>query len=170
MGEIVLTLTRTWNVDHEVSVSCYTRAGTATDDIDFEQLDHDSTVTFAPNQTSAECVVNIYDDVVYEGKERFYVLVAAAADSLVITALSETPLCIYIIYDPNDGTPQEYPRVLYKKFLHGVGSVCIIQYTDGWVCVSEARIRVVCGWMKTQATALPRRVGRVGSGSTILIQ
>ena len=107
VGEVVLTLTRTRNMDHEVSVLCYTRADTATDNIDFERLDRSSVVSFAPNQTSAECIVTIHDDTVYEGKERFYVFMAGAADSLVITALSETPLCIYILCDSNDGTLQK---------------------------------------------------------------
>lgn len=124
VGEVVLTLTRTRNMDHEVSVSCYTRADTAMDNVDFERLNRDSVVTFAPNQTSAECAVTIYDDTVYEGKERFYVLMAPAADSLVITALSETPLCIYILFDSNDGTLQKYSRIL-KRVVWGM---CVQSY------------------------------------------
>lgn len=89
-------------MEHEVNVSCYTYADSARGGVDFEHLGQNSTITFGPNQDSAQCTVRIHDDTVYERKERFYVYVQPAG-GLVNTALSETPLCIYIVYDPSDG-------------------------------------------------------------------
>ena len=104
VGELVIGITRTGNMNHEVNVSCYTRPDTAKDNVDFEHLDRDSsTITFAPNQTHSRCTVGVYDDTMYERKERFYVYIVAAG-GLVNSALEETPLCVYIVYDPNDGT------------------------------------------------------------------
>lgn len=102
VGDLELNLIRTINMEHEVNVSCSTHADTASEGVDFELLDQNSTVTFAPYQTSAKCIVGIYDDTTYERKERFYVSLRAAG-GLVNTALSETSLCIYIVYDPSDG-------------------------------------------------------------------
>lgn len=101
-GDITLNLIRVGNMEHEVNVSCYTYADSAEGNVDFEHLEQNSTITFSPNQMSAQCTVRIYDDTVYERKERFYVYVKPAG-GLVNTALSETPLCIYIVYDPSDG-------------------------------------------------------------------
>ena len=98
---MVLSLVRTNNMEHEVNVSCYTRSDSATRGEDFEHRQRNTTVTFASHQRSAECIVNINDDTMYEKKERFYVYLEPAG-GLVDTAL-EKPLCIYIVYDPHDG-------------------------------------------------------------------
>ena len=99
--QLVLELTRWGNTEEEVTVSCFTQADTASNDIDFEQLDQ--RVTFGRNETRARCTVDILDDTVYEGKERFYVFVRGRPGELVNSTLDERPLCVYIVYDPNDG-------------------------------------------------------------------
>ena len=111
VGEVVLGLTRMGNMDHAVSVSCTTQADTATDNIDFGHLDRDSVVTFEPNQTEGRCVVEVYDDTIYERKERFYINLTANG-GLVNTG---SPLCVYIVYDPHDGTYCKYMCVSNKR-------------------------------------------------------
>ena len=103
-GQLVLELTRSGNMEREVTVSCLTQPDTAADGVDFGGLHREeSTIAFAPNQTRGRCAVEIYDDTTYEGKERFYVFVRGRAGELVNSRLEETPLCVYIVYDPNDG-------------------------------------------------------------------
>ena len=100
-SQLVLELTRSGNTQTEATVTCLTQGDTATNNVDFEQTEE--TVTFAPFETRTRCTVEIYDDSIYEGKERFYVYVRSRAGQLVNSTLEETPLCIYIVYDPNDG-------------------------------------------------------------------
>ena len=101
-GQLVLELTRSGNVDSEVTVSCITQHDTAFDNIDYEGINQ--SVTFGPRETSSRCRVRIYDDSVYEAQERFYVFVTGMSGQLISSTLENIPICVYIVYDPNDGT------------------------------------------------------------------
>ena len=100
-GELVLELTRSGNLDSEVAVFCITQHDTALENIDYEGMNQ--SVMFGPGETRGRCRVQIYDDSEYEARERFYVYVRGRPGELISSTLENIPLCVYIVYDPNDG-------------------------------------------------------------------
>lgn len=96
-----MELSRSGNLNSEVTVSCFTQPDTAFDNIDYQRVNR--SMTFAPNQTQGRCQVQIYDDSLYEAEERFFVFVTGRPGALVRSTLQEIPLCVLIAYDPNDG-------------------------------------------------------------------
>ena len=105
IGTLVLNLSRHGNLEEEVGVVCYTEEHTAISGRDFHSRPRGnltSLVTFAPNQTRAQCAVEIINDPQNENSERFFVKLADP-QSLVRISDGSSPICVYLNYDPADG-------------------------------------------------------------------
>ncbi|XP_064636452.1 FRAS1-related extracellular matrix protein 2-like [Lineus longissimus] len=77
---ISATIVRQGDINHEASVRCFTRQGSATVMIDYdERPDTDaSKVTFAKGEKYKPCVVNLLNDTLYEGLETLRLVLGSA--------------------------------------------------------------------------------------------
>lgn len=103
VGSVALNITRTGNLEERVGVICYTKAGTASRGQDFHPRPNNapSRVEFQPNETTAQCRVEIVDDTLHEITERFLVLLGAVRGKASVN-ISTSPLCVYLQFDRND--------------------------------------------------------------------
>ena len=91
---------------------CYTQPDTA-DHGDFvpRTNSHESVVVFGPNETVAQCLVEIVDDDMNEINEKFVVRLGETV-GLARVDHSSTLLCVFIVYDEHDGKCLAFPSLL----------------------------------------------------------
>jgi hypothetical protein len=102
LGLLEVELTRSGDLTYKSSVSCFTRQDTAKAGEDFtERTKTDSyLVTFNSGESSKSCEVIITNDLVYEGEERFRLVLEATSHNARIGNKNKT---IITIDDPEDG-------------------------------------------------------------------
>ena len=103
VGTLQLNISRHGNLDHNVSVICYTQVMFSRDP-DFVPRPNSaaSTVTFNASQSSAVCDVQVLDDGNNESREQFRVFLGTTEGLARVDAKS-SPLCVFISHDANDG-------------------------------------------------------------------
>lgn len=100
-GSLVLNLSRSGNLQHRVGVVCYTDPPFSSDFVPRLNSIVESAVYFDPGETSAECRVQVIDDMEHEHTERFRVLLGETI-GLARVDPETTPLCVLITSDPRD--------------------------------------------------------------------
>ena len=103
VGSVALNLTRTGNLQESVGVICYTKSGTASRGQDFHPRPNNapSRIEFQPNETTAQCRIEIVDDTLHEITERFLVFLGTVQGRASVNS-STSPLCVYLHVDSND--------------------------------------------------------------------
>ena len=113
VGVLSVNISRTGNLEQSVDVVCYTEAHTASRGEDFRMRPNSarSRVVFSPFQTMAQCQVEIVDDILHESKEQFLVHLGDVRGRATVDTTT-SPLCVYLIFDINDGEHSHLPLTM----------------------------------------------------------
>ncbi|KAH6937301.1 hypothetical protein HPB50_026496 [Hyalomma asiaticum] len=104
-GSLSVPVVRTGDTSQHSSVRCYTRQGSATVDLDFEERPNtdQSLIVFEPGERHKKCVLHIRDDSVNEGLEELrLVLGTQRSDTAGMAMLGEPSVAKIRIRDDSD--------------------------------------------------------------------
>ena len=135
-GEVSALVIRKGDLNQPTSVRCYTRqidAAVGQDYIERPNTD-ESLIHFAPGQTAAPCKVKLINDIMYEDKEDFR-LVLGTPTSPVGAKLGEQKDTLVIISDDNDEPTVGFEKSVYEVVEPAKGQIqrlriCVVRTGD----------------------------------------
>ncbi|GFS77940.1 extracellular matrix protein FRAS1 [Nephila pilipes] len=152
-GAIQIPVSRTKDLSRNSTLFCITHDGSAHSREDFEERylnRKNSMITFSSNQKESACILKIYNDDVYEGKESFNVeLVSHSIDSETVIGNQKT--AVVKIIDPEDATIIQLERNEYVVSQHTFPSsistsavIAVVRYGDTTM-ISKIRVSTIDG-------------------------